>query len=121
MPWSACPSSDGGMISPSALAVLRLITSSNFVGCSMGRSAGLAPLRILSTYHGEAAGHLSLVLTVGHEAAVDGIGPVRVDRRQPVPDREVENLPPIGPRDGHIDYVERAEALTQDRIEGRVD
>ena len=35
---------------PSALAVLRLITSSNFVGCSTGRSAGLAPFRILSTY-----------------------------------------------------------------------
>ncbi len=32
-----------------AFAVLRLMTSSNFVGCSTGRSAGLAPLRILST------------------------------------------------------------------------
>ena len=32
-----------------ALADLRLITNSNFVGCSMGRSAGLAPLRIRST------------------------------------------------------------------------
>ena len=39
----------GGMVRPSAWAVLRLITSSNFVGCSTGRSAGLAPLRILST------------------------------------------------------------------------
>ena len=38
------------MVRPSALAVLRLMTSSNFVGCSTGRSAGLAPLRILSTY-----------------------------------------------------------------------
>jgi hypothetical protein len=28
---------------------LRLMTSSNLVGCSMGRSAGRAPLRILST------------------------------------------------------------------------
>jgi hypothetical protein len=36
------------MVSPSALAVLRLITSSNLVGCSMGRSPGLVPLRILS-------------------------------------------------------------------------
>src|SRR5262245_26239840 len=36
-----------GTSRPSALAVLRLITSSNFVGCSTGRSAGLAPLRIL--------------------------------------------------------------------------
>ena len=32
-----------------AWAVLRLMTSSNFVGCSTGRSAGLAPFRILST------------------------------------------------------------------------
>ena len=38
-----------GMITPSALAVLRLISSSNFVGCSTGMSAGLAPLSILST------------------------------------------------------------------------
>ena len=39
-----------GSSSPSALAVFRLIASSNFVGCSTGRSPGLAPLRILSTY-----------------------------------------------------------------------
>ena len=32
-----------------ALAVLRLMTSSNLVGCSMGRSPGLAPLRMRST------------------------------------------------------------------------
>src|SRR5712671_1228078 len=38
-----------GTSSPSAFAVLRLMTSSNFVGCSTGRSAGLAPLKILST------------------------------------------------------------------------
>ena len=29
-----------------ALAVLRLMTNSNVVGCTTGRSAGLAPLRI---------------------------------------------------------------------------
>jgi hypothetical protein len=45
---SARDSSDGGIVRPSALAVLRLMTSSNFVGCSTGRSAGFAPLRILS-------------------------------------------------------------------------
>src|SRR5712692_9882687 len=39
----------GGMVSPSAFAALRLMTSSNFVGCSTGRSASLAPLRIRST------------------------------------------------------------------------
>ena len=47
--WSARWSSDGGIVSPSAFAVLRLITSSNFVGCSTGRSPGFAPRRILST------------------------------------------------------------------------
>ena len=38
-----------GIGNPSAFAVFMLITSSNFVGCSTGRSAGFAPLRILST------------------------------------------------------------------------
>src|SRR5262249_43118083 len=33
MTSSARSSTDGGIVSPSALAVLRLITSSNFVGC----------------------------------------------------------------------------------------
>src|SRR5262249_54077052 len=41
--------SDGGIVIPRACAVFRLITSSNFVGCSTGRSAGVAPLRSLST------------------------------------------------------------------------
>ncbi len=40
---------DCGIVRPSALAVLRFTTSSNFVGCSTGRSPGFAPLRILST------------------------------------------------------------------------
>jgi hypothetical protein len=44
---------DSGIVRPRALAVRRLITSSNFVGCSIGRSAGFAPLRILSTYVAE--------------------------------------------------------------------
>jgi hypothetical protein len=46
---SARPSTDGGIVRPKTLAVLRLITSSNFVGCSTGMSPGFAPLRILST------------------------------------------------------------------------
>jgi hypothetical protein len=45
---SARASTVGGMASPSAFEALRLITSSNLVGCSTGRSAGLAPFRILS-------------------------------------------------------------------------
>ena len=44
---SARYSMDCGIVRPICFAVLRLITSSNFVGCSTGRSAGLAPFRIL--------------------------------------------------------------------------
>src|SRR5258708_6072486 len=43
---SARASNEGGTVRPSALAVLRLITSSYLVGCSTGRSEGLVPLRI---------------------------------------------------------------------------
>jgi hypothetical protein len=46
---SAWKSTVGGIVRPRALAVLRLMTNSNLVGCSTGRSAGLAPFRILST------------------------------------------------------------------------
>src|SRR5262249_19256760 len=46
---SASARSDGGTVRPSVLALFILMTSSNFVGCSTGRSAGFAPLNILST------------------------------------------------------------------------
>src|SRR5262249_37370269 len=47
---SARARNDSGMVSPSALAVVRLTTNSNLVGCSTGMSPGFAPRRILSTY-----------------------------------------------------------------------
>ena len=46
---SARASSVGGTVRLSALAVFRLITSSNFVARSTGKSAGLVPFKILST------------------------------------------------------------------------
>jgi hypothetical protein len=36
----------GGIVRPSALAVFRLITSSNLVGAITGKSTGLAPFKI---------------------------------------------------------------------------
>src|SRR5262245_48076595 len=42
---SAMASSPGGKLRPNALAVLRLITNSNLVDCTTGRSAGFSPLR----------------------------------------------------------------------------
>ena len=46
---SARASSVGGTSRPSALAVLRLITSSYLVGACTGSSAGFSPLRMRST------------------------------------------------------------------------
>jgi hypothetical protein len=46
---SARASTDGGIVRPSAFAVLRLITSSYLVGACTGRSAGFSPLRMRST------------------------------------------------------------------------
>ena len=45
---SARTSKGSGIVRPSAFAVLRLMTRSNLVACSTGRSPALAPLRILS-------------------------------------------------------------------------
>ena len=44
---SAMDITPGGMVRPSALAVVRLMTRSNLFACSTGSSAGLAPLRML--------------------------------------------------------------------------
>jgi len=38
-----------GIVSPSALAIFRFTTRLKVVGCSMGKSPGFAPLKILST------------------------------------------------------------------------
>ena len=46
---SARTRSSRGMVMPRAFAVFRLIARSNAIGCSTGKSAGLAPRRILST------------------------------------------------------------------------
>jgi hypothetical protein len=47
---SARASSEAGTVRPKAFTVLRLITSSSLVLCWMGRSAGLAPLRIFPAH-----------------------------------------------------------------------
>jgi hypothetical protein len=46
---SAVDTSEIGMERPRALAVFRLMTNLNRVGCSTGRSAGFAPFSIWST------------------------------------------------------------------------
>ena len=49
MTLSALAKTFGGIVRPICFAAFRLITNSNFVGCSTGNSAGFALFRILST------------------------------------------------------------------------
>ena len=67
---SAWASSVGGTVRPSVLAVLRLTMKSNLVGCSTGKSAGLAPLRILVHKGGRSPQVIGNVRAVGHQASV---------------------------------------------------
>src|SRR5262245_39752756 len=66
--WSARTRSVAGIGNPSAFAVFMLMTSSNFVGCSTGRSAGFAPFKILSV-NGGAPKYVTQIRAIGHEAA----------------------------------------------------
>src|SRR5262245_1365807 len=50
---SARSRNDSGIGRPIALAVVRLMTRSNLVGCSTGMSPGVVPRRILSTSSAE--------------------------------------------------------------------
>ena len=89
MTLSARASTFGGIVRPICLAAFRLMISSNFVGCSTGRSAGLAPLRILSTYVAARRNKSVNVRAVGHEPAGFHIFRLWVDRREPALYREV--------------------------------
>ncbi len=53
---------DGGIVIGSAFAVLRFTTNSDLVGCSIGSSAGFAPLAIRSTYP---AAHANMTVKPG--------------------------------------------------------
>ena len=50
---SARARSEGGIVRPSALAVLKLMTNSSLVGNSTGKSLAFAPLNIWSKYQAD--------------------------------------------------------------------
>ncbi len=88
---SALASTFGGIVRPICLAVLRLITSSNFVGCSTGMSAGFVPFENLVDHKRSALVAFGTVGSIGHQTtAVDKIS-WTVNRRQPIFCREVDD------------------------------
>ena len=86
---SARARSVGGTVMPSALAVLRLITKSNLVGCSTGRSAGFGALKDLVYVGSGPPPEIKEARPVTHQAASCYMQPVRIHRRQPVLRRKV--------------------------------
>ena len=76
---------------PSAWAVLGLMTSSNCIGCPTGRSAGLAPLRILVYVCGSAPPPVSDAYPIGHKPACVHLVSEWVHGRQPVLCRKVDD------------------------------
>ena len=75
---SARASTVTGIVSPSAFAVVRLMTSSSLFGCSTGMSAGFAPRKILST-----------------NSAARRVDPGNSFRRRP--DRPLQHIPAENP------------------------
>ena len=69
------------MVMPSALAVLRLMTSSTFVDCWTGRSAGFSPLRIRQVSDAGSTVRIRKVFaSVADEAAGCGRRAIQQDR-----------------------------------------
>src|SRR5437773_8356395 len=64
--WSARSSSDCGIVRPSALAVLRLMTSSNLVGCLTGAAPVFVPSRIYVLFLDAEWSHEEFVDAQGH-------------------------------------------------------
>jgi hypothetical protein len=87
MTSSAMASRVLGIGTPSALAVLRLMTSPNFVGCSTGISAGFPPFRILST--SSAARRYKSRRSVPYDMSP----PASTNSRESKPCREIGNVP----------------------------
>jgi hypothetical protein len=100
------------MVSPSAWAVLRRITSSNVVGCFMRRSTGLAPLRIFVHVRGGAPPELSVAQPIGHEPASVRGDSEGVDGRQPVCGRYVDDSAVVRGEAGPPTLKVRAHAIS---------
>ena len=76
---------------PSAFAVLRLITSSNLVGCCTGRSAGFSPLRISAGVDATLPIGIGDAYPVAQQSARHGIFAKLIDGGQPLPFRKSDD------------------------------
>ena len=101
---------DSGIFRPRAFAVLTLTTSSNLVGCSMGRSDGFAPCRRMvavgtsEQLNGSGASRESPAGTAGRGRA-RSLWPPAPARRSARPAPPQRQSRPARPRRSHADVV----------------
>ena len=81
---SALASTFGGIVTPICLAAFRLITNSNFFGCSTGRSPGLGAFQNLVHIGGSPPPVIKDVCPVAHQTPILDKVSRRVDSRQPI-------------------------------------
>src|SRR2546426_11831991 len=79
--WSARSSTDGGIVSPSALAALRLRTNWGRLSCSTGRVPGSAPSRTRWTCLAENRPKGVVALAIAGEGPLADGNAVAEDRR----------------------------------------
>ena len=83
--WPAEASNDGGIVRPSALAVLRLTANSNLVGCWIGSSPGLAPFEDAVDVARCKAALFDIIVTIGDQAARSRkLGDIKISRRDTI-------------------------------------
>ena len=105
-----------GILSPSACAVVRLMTSSNPVGCSTRISAGLAPLRILSTISPARRNRSAVVRSVRHKTSGLDISPYRTNCGQPRTQGKRIDANDVGVQERARTHIERL-CLVPERLE----
>src|SRR6185295_8492133 len=108
-----------GIVSSIALAVLRLTTSSNFVGCSTGRSAGFAPRKNLVNELCSSAEQVGDVCSIGYQTACFGILSNAVHRRQPRAQCQGVDVNPVAARERVSDDIKRLHAAPKRLEAGR--
>ena len=88
-------STSGGIVRPICFAVFRFITSSNFVGCSTGRSAGFLPFKNLVYINRRTAEFIGIVCGVGHKSSVLDEYALEIDSWQAILSRVFQDTVPV--------------------------
>ena len=117
MTRSARSSSDCETARPSAFAVFMLTTSSNLLGCSTGRSAGAAPLRVPGRIVGGSTHDVVDVLAERHESASLSIGWTLEARWQPVSQGQFRETLSLREERRRAENQDRVGALSRSSLE----